>query len=66
MDYYSGILYCSLLSIDGTNDWRMISRDEFYDKEMVYDGFWFIEDGEICGDGFYNALHYYVIPVRDY
>jgi hypothetical protein len=24
MDYHSGLMYCSLLVIDGKDDWRMI------------------------------------------
>ena len=73
MGYHDGMLYCSMISIEGKNDWRMISDWEEFkslrearvkasDDNTYYTG-WVVEDG------FRNGIKkgdFMVIPVRDY
>jgi len=77
LNYNDGLLYVSLLEIDGKNDWRMISdaqefamlTDKIELKWMSEHGFnicrtnsWFIHDGNI---NYVNLSKYcWVIPVR--
>jgi hypothetical protein len=77
MNYDDGKLYCSLLTINGKDDWRMISdkqefvmlKDEIELKWMGEHGFnifqtnsWFIEDDNLK---YLNHSRYcWVIPVR--
>jgi hypothetical protein len=66
MDYHSGLMYCSLLLIDGKDDWRMLKDveeiDEILDDDEI-DVMWYIED--IIEYAPYLDMRYWVIPVRD-
>ena len=70
LNYYDGMIYCSILSIDGVDDWRMI--DNIAEKHRLWDmGYdfgecnvtWYYEDGERVE--YLNHNKYWVIPVRD-
>jgi len=56
MNYYDGMLYCQLLTIDGKNDWRMVRNWNELELDIIA---WYIDDVD-----YYNE-HYWVIPVRD-
>jgi hypothetical protein len=72
MDYYSGLLYCSLLEIGGKNDWRMMTFEELNNIRANY-----YEDGVLvlANETIYVDEHkkwcymldknYLVVPVRD-
>jgi hypothetical protein len=77
MTFNDAILYCSLLSIDNKNDWRIIEdADEYFSN--VYDsvsdiipvlplssvGIWYHIDGDYY-DTETLLKSNYVIPVRD-
>jgi hypothetical protein len=71
MDYYSGILYCSLLEIGGKNDWRMFKNWDEYEsmtrmveirRRMVL---WVEKDKKRSSEAFLVGKNYMVIPVRD-
>ena len=71
MNYYDGILYVSMLSIDGVEDWRMI--DSIGEKHRLWDmGYdfgecnvtWYYEENRE-GVEYLNNKKYWVIPVRD-
>ncbi len=59
LNWYDGQLYCSLLNIDGKNDWRMISRDDGDDYGQWWP--WVAEDDKKS----WEDEIYLVIPVRD-
>jgi len=73
LNWYDAKIYCSLLVIDGKDDWRMISRDELeesrvnYDTDVIYNGCWFIEIDDVVykSDKWLMENNYWVIPVRD-
>ena len=68
MTYYDGLLYLSLLSIDGKNDWRMIKYDEedLVDKSKMpkTETCWLYEDGEKF-ENLLNTHCFWIIPVRE-
>ena len=67
MPYHDALLYCQLLSIDGKNDWRMITNVEeslnlfgiMYSEEVG----WYKEDIDEFSD--LLDTYYVVRPVRD-
>ena len=61
MNYHDGLLYCSLLSIDGKDDWRMPTIEEMGDKR--YGLQWYRDDGDNILYNFSEV--YWIIPVRD-
>jgi hypothetical protein len=72
LGYDDGLLYVSLLEIDGKRDWRLPTTADV--KGALYDiietkGFanaiWYIGDGERYSSYTYE-LELMVIPVRDY
>lgn len=72
MGYLDGLLYCSLLNIDGKSDWRMIGRGEYDRHDMYYLSGLAVSQMWIVGDndeerGYYKweKLIKKVIPVRD-
>jgi hypothetical protein len=81
MDYYSGLLYCSLLDIDGKDNWRMMYNYREYMKYLGYEylgGYhgiwrevpesnkWYMDDNKYNIDKWLMVRDYWVIPVRDY
>ena len=60
LNYYDGILYCSLLSIDDNNDWRPMTVPEImkYGKEDDILGM-VRQHLELYRE------HFWIIPVRD-
>jgi len=71
MDYYSGVLYCSLLTIDGKNDWRMMNNYQEYVKckyeyqKIPVSGKWCKNDISCNSNEFLMENNYWVVPVRD-
>ena len=70
--YLDGLLYCSLLEIDGKDDWRMVERWEYDKHDMYYLSGLAVSEMWIVGDndeekGYYKweKLIKRVIPVRD-
>jgi hypothetical protein len=66
LNYYDGMLYLSLLTIDGKNDWRMFKywlEGANYD-EKVWGMMWYGEDERTSEDDLINK-QYLVVPVRD-
>ena len=75
LKYYDALLYCSLLVIDGKNDWRIPNSVEF--EENIFDitkkygdvSVWF--DGHdkdyvpAYAEWVRETLFYLVLPVRD-
>jgi hypothetical protein len=80
MDYHSGLMYCSLLVIDGKDDWRMLKDWEELERvtqkyenmlKMILwfvdnDGLWLEDDRELYTEMELMGYNYYVIPVREY
>ena len=71
LSYDDGLLYCSLLSIDGVGDWRMVERWEYVKHDMYYLSGLAVSEMWIVGDndeekGYYKweKLIKRVIPVR--
>ena len=71
LNYYDGLLYLSLLSIDGKDDWRMVERWEYDKHDMYYLSGLAVSEMWIVGDndeekGYYKweKLIKRVIPVR--
>ena len=58
LNWYDGLLYLSLLNIDGKNNWRYPKSVELSQPDM-----WYAIDGLIM-KGLQHNKHY-VIPVRD-
>jgi hypothetical protein len=64
LNYYDGMLYLSLLNIDGKNDWRLF-KDAKEARPLHDDvGIWYISDGNII-DYLLNTSYFWVVPVRD-
>ena len=71
LNYNDGLLYCSLLSIDGVNDWRMIEDivewNTIDDRKGIVDRvnghIWFKVD--VHTKYFTLDENYTVVPVRD-
>jgi hypothetical protein len=66
LNYYDGMLYLSLLTIDGKNDWRMFKywlEGAKYD-EKVLGIMWYGDDANCSEDDLINK-QYLVVPVRD-
>ena len=75
LKYYDALLYCSLLVIDGKNDWRFPNSVEF--EETIFDIKKKYGDVPVWFDGHdkdydpaytewvRETLSYLVIPVRD-
>jgi hypothetical protein len=61
MTYYDGVLYCSMLDIDGKDDWRIPSLAEMCDKKFGLQ--WYREDGDNPGDYKLSDV-YWIMPVR--
>lgn len=59
LNWYDGLLYLSLLNIDGKNNWRYPKSVELSQPDM-----WYGIDGLIM-KGFLQNEKHYVIPVRD-
>ena len=66
LNYYDGILYCSLLVIDGVNDWRMMTNREWridgVDIQKDFRDVWLVDDVEQYPD-MVHMLNC-IIPVR--
>ena len=66
LNYYDGILYCSLLVIDGVNDWRMMTNREWridgVDIQKDFRDVWLVDDVELYPD-MVHMLNC-IIPVR--
>jgi hypothetical protein len=45
LNYHDGLLYCSMLEIDGKNDWRMISDTD--NEELVNGRDYKSDDGDV-------------------
>jgi hypothetical protein len=67
MNYYDGLMYCSILIIDGKNDWRMVRNWKELGLDMEDDDImsWYIDDADYYNEYLFNNEHYWVIPVRD-
>jgi hypothetical protein len=65
LNYYDGLLYCQLLSIDGVDDWRMLKRDDNWTlvTELVFMVKWFYNT-DLAEHLKYRNI-YWVVPVRD-
>ena len=72
LNYRDALLYCSLLDIDGKNDWRLPNDEEgdvyeLYDRMTEYanhmSSVWTVEDLETYPD--LHSYEYLCIPVRD-
>jgi len=61
LNYNDGLLYCSLLVIDGNNDWRMPTEAELIELGMDVTRYWGI-DTDVR---FLKVRTYRVRPVRD-
>ncbi len=67
LNYYDGMLYCSLLVIDGKDDWRLfknVFEEEQHEDFNTFGNLWYIDDGKISDHLLYTE-HYLVVPVRD-
>lgn len=67
LNYYDGMLYLSLLTIDGKNDWRMFKywlEGVKYD-EKVWGIMWYGEDVKMSSEDDLINKQYLVVPVRD-
>lgn len=66
LNYYDGILYCSLLVIDGVDDWRMMTNREWridgVDIQKDFRDVWLVDDVELYPD-MVHMLNC-IIPVR--
>jgi hypothetical protein len=65
MGYDDGMLYCSLLIIDGKEDWRMpFSMESIWEEwkklRRMPVRMWYYDEGVM-----YEGNRYWVIPVRD-
>jgi hypothetical protein len=75
LNYYDGLLYLSLLSIDGKDDWRMIRDDIEWDiidvgiKKDIFENFnmncWWMDDVYAFSNVFLHNTKYLIIPIRD-
>lgn len=66
LTWQDGLLYCSLLSIDGKMDWRMINRQDYFNSSISNKNN--PSNNGICfGDVKQVVLgyEYWVIPVSD-
>jgi hypothetical protein len=63
MNYYDGLLYCSLLDIGGKMDWRMPTIKEYGELDVIED--WERGDNEYHNERFLTEKHYWVKPIRD-
>jgi hypothetical protein len=68
LNYYDGMLYLSLLTIDGKNDWRMfkywLEGAKFNGDIKDWGMMWYAEDANCSEDDLINK-QYLVVPVRD-
>jgi len=62
MNWYDGLLYLSLLEIDGHTDWRYPTSYESPEKSKIA---WYQEDVNCSDDILTTKNEYYVIPVRE-
>jgi hypothetical protein len=68
MNYDDAELYCSMIVIDGKNDWRMITQLEYINIDVEWKKYlneleialWYYGDGDS-----YLGGRYWVVPVRD-
>ena len=65
LNYYDGLLYCQLLSIDGADDWRMLKHEDNWAlvTELVLMVKWFYNT-DLSEHLKYRNI-YWVVPVRD-
>lgn len=65
LNYYDGLFYCQLLSIDGVDDWRMLKREDNWTRvtELVFMVKWFYNT-DLAENLKYRNI-YWVVPVRD-
>ena len=65
LNYYDGLFYCQLLSIDGVDDWRMLKREDNWAlvTELVFMVKWFYNT-DLSEPLKYRNI-YWVVPVRD-
>lgn len=62
MNWYDGLLYLSLLEIDGHKDWRYPSKKEC---PIIAGLEWYLENGKDCSDDMLKTKLWWVVPVRE-
>jgi hypothetical protein len=67
MNYYDGLLYLSVLSIDGKNDWRMFKNNQELATVMYTDMELWYSDDELDVETVWNLEYdkFLILPVRD-
>lgn len=67
MNYYDGLLYLSVLSIDGKNDWRMFKNNQELATVMYTDMELWYSDDELDVETVWNLEYdkFLVLPIRD-
>lgn len=67
MNYYDGLLYLSVLSIDGKNDWRMFKNNQELATVMYTDMELWYSDDELDVETVWNLEYdkFLILPIRD-
>ena len=67
MNYYDGLLYLSVLSIDGKNDWRMFKNNQELATVMYTDMELWYSDDELDVETVWNLEYdkFLILPVRN-
>ena len=67
MNYYDGLLYLSILSIDGKNDWRMFKNNQELATVMYTDMELWYSDDELDFDTVWNLEYdkFLILPIRE-
>ena len=67
MNYYDGLLYLSVLSIDGKKDWRMFKNNQELATVMYTDMELWYSDDELDVETVWNLEYdkFLILPVRD-
>lgn len=67
MNYYDGLLYLSVLSIDGKNDWRMFKNNQELATVMYTDMELWYSDDSLDVETVWNLEYdkFLILPVRD-